>query len=389
MSVLAFIILGSIIRQINLLVLLSGLMIAPFFFNWRISMKMLERVRVSRKLPEWVHAATPFSVRWLIRNERQQIPSWGVQVIDHIRSEPAAPAAPNGVLAGKVDKDAVEQVTVQVQPIQAGASRESSYQCFLPRRGIYEFGPARVRSAFPFGLFRSMIKVPEIQKLAVAPRQGKLTRSWSQLTQARNDGQQSPSSRRNDHEGEFYAIRQWQSGDNRRQIHWRSTARHNELMVRQLEQKTDTRLLLVLDLCEGEFDPGHDQAEHALSFFATALANLAGGSARHAVAIFGDQTMTIERFERRRLAQAMNCLATLAPGRERDAEKQMETLLSLARHGRAVVISTRARPAYASDLVCHWIDVNAGQASSYFQIPDDPTEAFIRDSIGPQEVKTV
>ena len=121
MSVLAFIILGSIIRQVNLLMLLSGLMIAPFFFNWRISMKMLEQVIGVRRIPRLVFAGSPFTVGWRLKNYRNRIPSWGLRVVDRI---------------GRADAKYMDQVTVLVPPLAAASEAEASYQCLLAKRGV-------------------------------------------------------------------------------------------------------------------------------------------------------------------------------------------------------------------------------------------------------------
>ena len=51
LAVLAFIIGGAVLRSVNLLVILAGMMIAPLLFNWRLVMASLMGLSIRRKLP--------------------------------------------------------------------------------------------------------------------------------------------------------------------------------------------------------------------------------------------------------------------------------------------------------------------------------------------------
>ena len=46
----------------------------------------------------------------------------------------------------------------------------------------------------------------------------------------------------------FHALRDYVAGDDRRNIHWKTTARTGRLMVRQFEETRRAHLLIVLDL---------------------------------------------------------------------------------------------------------------------------------------------
>ena len=60
----------------------------------------------------------------------------------------------------------------------------------------------------------------------------------------------------------FHAIREYTPGDSRRQIHWKSTAKTGQLMVRQFEESRRSRMAVVLSLAladyadEDEFELG-------------------------------------------------------------------------------------------------------------------------------------
>lgn len=60
--VLAFIVGGAALRNVNLLFLLAGLMIGPLLLNWRTVVLALRQLDVERRLPKQVFAGQPFVV---------------------------------------------------------------------------------------------------------------------------------------------------------------------------------------------------------------------------------------------------------------------------------------------------------------------------------------
>ena len=58
--------------------------------------------------------------------------------------------------------------------------------------------------------------------------------------------------------GDFFGVREWQAGDSVRWIHWRGTARHGQLMVRQFEKHRRRDIVLLLDL----WQPSQPDEEH-------------------------------------------------------------------------------------------------------------------------------
>jgi uncharacterized protein (DUF58 family) len=133
----------------------------------------------------------------------------------------------------------------------------------------------RLSTRFPFGLFRYSFACGTTSTLTVLPRLGRLTQCWRALKHDSFAGNQ-----RREHrpgiDGDFYGLRPWQRGDSRRWIHWRSTARTGEVMVRQFEQPHSRDAVIVLDLWRpAEPDAAQlDNVELAVSFAATLAAEL-------------------------------------------------------------------------------------------------------------------
>nr|WP_277348495.1 DUF58 domain-containing protein [Planctomonas sp. JC2975] len=62
----------------------------------------------------------------------------------------------------------------------------------------------------------------------------------------------------------FHALREYAMGDERRHIHWRSTAKTGAFMVRQYEQTRRSNLMVALSLAEADF-ASEDEFELAVS----------------------------------------------------------------------------------------------------------------------------
>src|SRR5688572_32528649 len=83
--VLAFIIGGAVLREVNLLVLLAGMMIGPLLFSWRWAALSLANLSVERRLPPTIAAGDPLIVDFEVFNHRRRLTSYAVVVTD--RSE--------------------------------------------------------------------------------------------------------------------------------------------------------------------------------------------------------------------------------------------------------------------------------------------------------------
>ena len=83
--VLAFIIGGAVLRDVNLLYILAGMMTGPILFNWRLSAMMLRGLRVRRVLPQRAFAGETIRVELHVENARPWLDSRVVMVRDFVR----------------------------------------------------------------------------------------------------------------------------------------------------------------------------------------------------------------------------------------------------------------------------------------------------------------
>jgi uncharacterized protein (DUF58 family) len=230
--VLVFIVIGGSMREINLMLVLAGMMVGMLYFNWRAARSMLRRLQVHRRLPSSAHAGD-----WLVveLDATGANRATAIAVEDPIRPEHAPRSAEVRALA----------VIPQIVP---GEPARAEYRVRLEHRGRYTFGPLRLTTRHPFGLISRYVRRPELGQLLVLPRLGRLTPDWARLAPTPEYGSRRTSGRQGPAEGDFYGLRSWRAGDSRRLIHWRTSARRGGLMVRQFERPRSENLTLLVEL---------------------------------------------------------------------------------------------------------------------------------------------
>jgi uncharacterized protein (DUF58 family) len=234
--VLSFIFIGAVIREINLLILLAGTMIGLILLQWRFSTRMLHGVRLRRRLPQHIHAGTPFEVSLELFNSKRWLSGWMILVEDQLQKLKPTPR--------KIAEKGVALIN-EVPPSGTAAAR---YELLFFERGVYRIGMSTLTSRFPIGLGRSWRFFDNAVSLVVHPKLGNLSPACRALLHGEREGSAKSAARSSVHEGEFYGLRDWQSGDSRRWIHWRTTAKRGELSVRQFEQLQRRQLSIALDL---------------------------------------------------------------------------------------------------------------------------------------------
>lgn len=112
-------------------------------------------------------------------------------------------------------------------------------------RGRYQVGPVRLRLIDPFGLAERQLVINVVDRVTVYPRIDRLS---GEGPPADRSGSGPANVYRLAPEGdEFYAVREYERGDDLRKIHWRSVARHDKLMIRQEEARFYPRATIFLD----------------------------------------------------------------------------------------------------------------------------------------------
>ncbi len=159
--------------------------------------------------------------------------------------------------------------------VEAGGRRQAGYAVSTSLRGRYRIGPLRLRVSDPFGLCELARAFHDSDQLVVTPAvtplpPGSLAGDWT--------GGGDTSSRATAASGsDDVTTREYRHGDDLRKVHWRSTARTGELMVRREEQPVQSRVTLLLDTRAGAHrgDGPGSSFEWAVSAVASVGASLA------------------------------------------------------------------------------------------------------------------
>lgn len=129
--------------------------------------------------------------------------------------------------------------------IERRGQRQLTYQVRSEARGKFEIGPMQLRVADSFGLVELGRAASGRTPLVVTPRVDPLSRTVISRTWA---GEGEGRARLTSAAGEDDVIpREYRDGDELRRVHWRSTARYGELMVRREEQRWRNRATIFLD----------------------------------------------------------------------------------------------------------------------------------------------
>src|SRR5690606_11602391 len=128
-----------------------------------------------------------------------------------------------------------------------GGQRASTvaYTVRAEMRGRYEVGPLVIRLTDPFGLCELTRSFTTTARLTVVPQTERLpaVRLAGEYVGSGDSRARSVAV----HGEDDVATREYRNGDDLRRVHWRSTARVGELMVRREEQPWESRATIVLD----------------------------------------------------------------------------------------------------------------------------------------------
>ena len=157
-----------------------------------------------------------------------------------------------------------------VPPLGAHEKWEEMFLISSRHRGLISIGPARAVRSDALGLLRRVRMWDEPVLLHVHPR---TVRVPFDATGFQLDVEGVSTGKLSSSDVSFHALRDYEPGDDRRAVHWQSTARLGKLIVRQYEETHRSHHVIVLDTSRDAWD--HDTFETAVSVAGSlGLANL-------------------------------------------------------------------------------------------------------------------
>lgn len=317
-------------KSINLVLIIVYAMVLLLILNGVVAWRNVRRARAAR-----------LDVPPLFAGERSE---FGVRVAND---------AAQPITVSVEDRSAAGVTNFLAYRVPAGGSMTCTAAREFPARGRFG-GPLTLVSGFPFGFLECERAADATGEVVVLPRPGFAEpdglRRWV-ARQMGSDGHARKVLRRvTTDRAEVRGVRAYRPGDAIRDLHWRTTARRGEPMVREYDTAPSPELVLVVEpwLPPNPTAADRDRLEAALSLAVTVAMTW-----RHAfdspvtVAVPGYAVTTANSAED--LRDALTPLADVAGTPSADAPPSAAFAGRLAR-GARVVVSSRPDTPFAAAL---------------------------------------
>jgi uncharacterized protein (DUF58 family) len=211
---------GNNLLYLVLAMLLSLIIASGFLSEWGI-----KGLIVKRFFPPYIFARTPCSILLQITNNKRYLPSFSLELEEQVDGEN------KGGLA----------YLFRVGPRK---TQTQVYRLSFPRRGVHRLQEPHLLTRFPFGFFIKGMRTKATREVLAYPH----LLPCEELLPEQAHGDESTRSRPHKGRGEdIFAVREFLPGDTSRDIHWRSTAKRSQPMVKEYERPGAKKVHIVLD----------------------------------------------------------------------------------------------------------------------------------------------
>jgi uncharacterized protein (DUF58 family) len=239
----------------NFMYLMFGVAVGAILVHGFASWRNLRGLSVHRHLPASAMAGAEVQIRYEVRSRRPKAcryTRWALRVVER----PSAQFTPR-------------RATAFVLRMDGGKLAHGVARIRPARRGLLALDRFFIRSRYPFALGDRYVRFSQPQMMVVWPQMGWLSgQLFERVASARTMWNRRE--RRGVGQDEFYGLREYRDGDNPRWIHWKTTARRGELIVREFEAQQSGRVAILLDTMADPADPeAVAHRERAISLAAT------------------------------------------------------------------------------------------------------------------------
>jgi uncharacterized protein (DUF58 family) len=209
--------------QAGWLLAIAACLLGAAFAGLILPRRMVRGIEVERRAPAEAFQGDEVQVDLVVTNR-----SRGVRFALEIRDEHVAPSR---AFLSRLRPG--ERVIVETRRVAA-------------RRGVHGTNDVTLASGAPFGTGEARRRVDAISETVVHPRLARLD-DLPFLQAAPTPERAMHTIPRRGGGPEYLGIREYRTGDSLRHVHWPSTARHGEVMVREFEREQTRRLAVVVD----------------------------------------------------------------------------------------------------------------------------------------------
>lgn len=272
--------------------------------------------------------------------------------------------------------------------IGGNATRSFDVPVLCEKRGFYQLGPVGLASSFPLGLAEARLHTnggvqtltiyPDVFSIVALPLSGtpsEIHRGGFLLPEGAGAA-------------EFSGLREYRRGDNPRHVHWPTTARLNELMVKEFEPLASASLYLALDLSA---DANVGQGRHSSFEYAV---RIAASIARYAIS--NNMPVCLGGKGTRSLAiglgsgeahfrSVLDALAVVDADGAIPYAKVLQDVAMRCRHGQTVVVFLAEPEARGSDTI-QAIALLRARGANVLAIAFE-RESFLDEAVRPHQVR--
>lgn len=243
---------GAINTGNNLLFLLLGMMLSLIIASGLLSEAVIRNIRISRRLPRRLEAGQPAPAAFQIVNQGFW-PALSVEISEQNPKATAGPAKGSRIGPEKISwwkfwrsqiKDDIRHLGAAYclrVPGEEELLLHTHYH--LSARGQYELPGVQISTRFPFGFFEKSRLFDAPVQIVVLPSPlpapdwlGQLDAHLGEVARNKRGGGD-----------DFFGLRDYRPGEDRRSIHWKSTARRGAPVVREREARERRTIAIVLD----------------------------------------------------------------------------------------------------------------------------------------------
>ena len=149
--------------------------------------------------------------------------------------------------------------------LTAGQSHQTTVEFTAVSRAMLPVGPLSIRKGDPFGLVRHEKKLADQINVFIHPQTVMLNTLNAGIPR---DFEGQPSGEIVDDDLDFYGLREYEPGDDVRNVHWLSSAKTGALMIRQYEATRRTNTALTISVNPDDY-LSSDEFELAVSVHAS------------------------------------------------------------------------------------------------------------------------
>ncbi|NQU37075.1 MAG: DUF58 domain-containing protein [Actinobacteria bacterium] len=231
--------------------------------------------------------------------------------------------------------DAIGHLTIDVTiPVtRPRGTSEASYRFVTSRRGYLPIGPAVITRRDPWGIFRRSRQVGGQTEISVYPRIVAIP-APDMVSRLSRDAGAADVAAGSDR---FHTLREYVVGDELRKVHWPSSAKTGTLVVKQMVDSPQPRILLFCDCGAGSYA---DPADFESALDATAsLANSIVGIGVPTTVVVGQSHRSTEVTRTDDISRLLENLLTVAPEENPAAAQWLRSVAIRARATALIVVT--------------------------------------------------